>query len=195
MSQLYIHDNLVRIKQLVHKILCRQESVTPMPTPTPTGSASNSTCPPPLRYVCDGVGGGGGGGGGGRWGLTIACSDTHPNILDKLCFVSWSKMKFFWEERIITWKVYQGSHCSSNYHIIFFTLKHSVWPLSVRQTKTDTCANSVDLDETARNEPSHLDLLCLPFLFEFRLKPYFHQWICPNSRLEESTTETQGRKG
>ena len=30
--------------------------------------------------------------------------------------------------------------------------------LSALQTKPDTCANSVDPDETARNEPSHQDL-------------------------------------
>ena len=34
---------------------------------------------------------------------------------------------------------------------------------SVLHTLTYTCANSADPDETARNEPSHQDLLCLPF--------------------------------
>ena len=38
MSQLYIHVNLVIIQPLVHKILYRQESVTPAPTPRPTGT-------------------------------------------------------------------------------------------------------------------------------------------------------------
>ena len=33
------------------------------------------------------------------------------------------------------------------------------------QTKTDTCANSVDPDEMACNKPSHQDLHCLPFCF------------------------------
>ena len=37
--------------------------------------------------------------------------------------------------------------------------------LSVLQAKTDTCANSVDPDETARKEPSHQDLHCLPIVF------------------------------
>ena len=37
--------------------------------------------------------------------------------------------------------------------------------LSVLWTKTDTFANSVDPDETAHYEPSHLDLHCLPFWF------------------------------
>ena len=32
MSQLYIHENLVRIQPSVHKILCRQESVSPTST-------------------------------------------------------------------------------------------------------------------------------------------------------------------
>ena len=33
------------------------------------------------------------------------------------------------------------------------------------QTKTNTCANSVDPVETARNEPSHQDLRCFPCWF------------------------------
>ena len=35
--------------------------------------------------------------------------------------------------------------------------------LQALQTITNTCANSVDPDETAHKEPSHLDLYCLPF--------------------------------
>ena len=35
------------------------------------------------------------------------------------------------------------------------------------------CANSVDPDETARHEPSHLDLHCFHFVFYFKLKPLF----------------------
>ena len=35
--------------------------------------------------------------------------------------------------------------------------------LSALQIKTDIFANSVDTDETACGEPSHLDLYCLPF--------------------------------
>ena len=34
-----------------------------------------------------------------------------------------------------------------------------------KQDLTDTCADSVDLDEMAHNKPSHQDLLCLPFCF------------------------------
>ena len=34
------------------------------------------------------------------------------------------------------------------------------------QTKTVTYANIVDPDEMAHNEPSHLDLHCLPFWFQ-----------------------------
>ena len=34
---------------------------------------------------------------------------------------------------------------------------------SALQTSTDTFANSADPDETARYEPSHQDLHCLPF--------------------------------
>ena len=33
------------------------------------------------------------------------------------------------------------------------------------QSKTDTFENSVDPDEMAHNEPSHLDLRCLPFCY------------------------------
>ena len=33
--------------------------------------------------------------------------------------------------------------------------------------KTITYANSVDPDETAHNESSHLDLQCLPMVFRF----------------------------
>ena len=54
MSQLYIHENLVRIQLLVHKILCRQESViltlTLTPMPTPMESTPKSICPPHLRW-------------------------------------------------------------------------------------------------------------------------------------------------
>ena len=44
--QVYIHENLFRIQPLVHKILCRQESVTT----TPIGSVPKSECPPPHRW-------------------------------------------------------------------------------------------------------------------------------------------------
>ena len=43
MSQLYIHENLVRIRPLVCKILCRQEIVMLTTRPT-TESAPNSNC-------------------------------------------------------------------------------------------------------------------------------------------------------
>ena len=49
MSQLYIHENLARIQRLVHKILCRRESV--MPKPMPTGFPPKTICSPPL-IVC-----------------------------------------------------------------------------------------------------------------------------------------------
>ena len=38
------------------------------------------------------------------------------------------------------------------------------------KTKTDTCANSVDPDEMACNELSHMDLHCLPICFWFWTK-------------------------
>ena len=50
MSHCYIHANLIKIRQPVHEISCKQESVTPTPTPTlmptPTGSAPKTICPP-----------------------------------------------------------------------------------------------------------------------------------------------------
>ena len=39
--------------------------------------------------------------------------------------------------------------------------------LLVLQTKRDTFANSVDPNETGRNEPSHQTLQCLTFFFFF----------------------------
>ena len=49
MSQCYIHANLAKIRQPVHEILCKQESVmpTPMLTLTPTGSAPKTKVPSP----------------------------------------------------------------------------------------------------------------------------------------------------
>ena len=41
--------------------------------------------------------------------------------------------------------------------------------LSAQQTNASTFANSVDPDETARHEPSHQALHCLPFCFIFWL--------------------------
>ena len=50
-------------------------------------------------------------------------------------------------------------------------------------------------DETARNEPSHQDLHCLPFLSIFDWHSYLQEWMCPYSEMDESISETQGRKG
>ena len=41
--------------------------------------------------------------------------------------------------------------------------KLSLQTLLALQIKFHTCANSVDPDETVRNEPSHQELHCLPF--------------------------------
>ena len=69
-------------------------------------------------------------------------------------------------------------------------------------TKTYIFANSVDLDETAHNKPSHQDLHCLPFDSGFfndtpthtttPTNPRVQQLICPKSKTEEPTSETQG---
>ena len=67
--------------------------------------------------------------------------------------------------------------CNVNYVTTKF------WPASLScpvmitlpalQTKIDTCANSVDPDETAHNEPSHQDLHCLPLSIGFWLATLF----------------------
>ena len=44
--------------------------------------------------------------------------------------------------------------------------------LSYLQITTDTFANSVDPDETARNELSHQDLHCLLYCFEVFTAPH-----------------------
>ena len=48
MSKFYFHENLVRMQLLLQKILCRQESVTPLPAPL--GSTWKITCPPLRRW-------------------------------------------------------------------------------------------------------------------------------------------------
>ena len=68
--------------------------------------------------------------------------------------------------------------------------------LLAQQTKTCTFANRIDPDEMAHNEPSHLDLHCLPFCscFIFPI-PCFAIMDMPKLKMEESTSETQGVKG
>ena len=66
--------------------------------------------------------------------------------------------------------------------------------LSTLQTKTYTFANSVETDETSRNEPSDQDLHYLPVSLGLLMTPHLQQWICPKSRLEESTLETWGER-
>ena len=64
-------------------------------------------------------------------------------------------------------------------------------------------ANIVDPDETARYEPSHLTLQCLPsestlfaiLVLNLDRNPYLHQWVRPNSKMEESKSESKGWKG
>ena len=48
---------------------------------------------------------------------------------------------------------------------VFYHGKMACLTLLALQTKTGTCANIVDPDETARNKPSHQDIHCLPFCF------------------------------
>ena len=45
------------------------------------------------------------------------------------------------------------------------TLASSIFTISAWLTEKDTCANIVDPEEMARNEPSHQDLHCLSSFF------------------------------
>ena len=52
-------------------------------------------------------------------------------------------------------------HCHGNNHDDSYKLN-----LSALQKNTGTFVNNIDPDELAHNEPSHLDLHCLPFCFD-----------------------------
>ena len=62
------------------------------------------------------------------------------------------------------WEISQP--LNSNLRLIFDLFMAGIM-LSVQQTKTGTCTNSVDPAETACNEPSHQNLHFLPFCFWF----------------------------
>ena len=125
--------------------------------------------------------------------LTTSCSQTQ-------CFTTLSTLlKLYWEvKRVIMKGSVQWSAVESWAE---FRLKQDAnsghrdpkaprtFPLTFSlQTNTDTFANSTDPDETASHhyEPSHQYLHCLSFC---------HKWVCPNFAMEESNSETQGRKG
>ena len=56
----------------------------------------------------------------------------------------------------------------------------SLLTLSALLTTRDTCVNSIDPDETVRNEPSHQDIHCLPpFFSESRLQSIFLGRLSP----------------
>ena len=62
------------------------------------------------------------------------------------------------------WSVFAGRTC----HFVGFVVRGLIYKLvslSTLQTNTDPYVNSVDPDETARYEPSHQDLHCVPFWF------------------------------
>ena len=54
---------------------------------------------------------------------------------------------------------------------------------SALQTKSDTCVNGVDPDETARNEPSHQDLQCLQ-LYCFFFLSLTETFICNSGHVQ-----------
>ena len=60
---------------------------------------------------------------------------------------------------------------SLTYQSLFFSpiMRDVDLTLYLPVTKIAEFANSVDLDEVAHNEPPHLDLHCLPLVFEFSI--------------------------
>ena len=57
----------------------------------------------------------------------------------------------------------------------------------------DTFMNIVDPDEVAYNEPWPISSGST--LFDIGLKPQcLQQWVCPNLKLEESTSETRVKR-
>ena len=54
-------------------------------------------------------------------------------------------------------------------------------------------ANSADSDETARYEPSHLDLHCSPFCFQFcNDTPLFAKMDMPDYKMQGTILDSQG---
>ena len=51
-----------------------------------------------------------------------------------------------------------------------------------KQTYIIVFANSIDADETARNEPSHQDLHCLPFSFWLLMGTFVH--LCNSGHVQ-----------
>ena len=69
-----------------------------------------------------------------------------------------------------------------------FKFNRTKLTLSSQQANTDIFANSADLDEMAST-------LFAILLLHFDWNPCLQQWMCPNSELEESMSETWGWKG
>ena len=101
------------------------------------------------------------------------------------------RMLFFFlskQEVTVVSLVRIGGKCLKYVHFTLVALT-----LSAQQTKTDTCAKRVDLDEMAHNEPSHQALHCLQCVFDFRLKPLFASVNMSTFKDgEESTSDIQG---
>ena len=75
------------------------------------------------------------------------------------------------------------------------TGKTLTFNLSTLQTNTETYANSADPDETARNEPSHQDLHCLPFCFSvYTETPLFNEGPAQIQRWKRPLQELGGER-
>ena len=71
---------------------------------------------------------------------------------------------------------------------------HILVNLLSQQTNADTFANRIDPDETAlMSRLIRIYTVCYSILI-FDWNPYWEQWFWPDSKLDESTLETQGWK-
>ena len=75
---------------------------------------------------------------------------------------------------------------SSNVFVRNGVYRFLILTLETLQTKTDNFANSVAPDETARNEPSHLELHCLPFCSWCMTDTPFHNNECIQNHSRNS---------
>ena len=101
-------------------------------------------------------------------------------ILFWFCFSGLSK-------RIIRQKILVTGDWNQSRYLIILTF----W---AKQTKTNTCANREDPDETVRNEPSHQDLHCLPIYFWFLTNPLLASVVKSEFENERVQIRNPGKK-